>query len=103
MLFFQCGAEKMSHNKRNGIFIAHAISKHPPQLPAVVVQLDARPTGDKEVAGSIPAGSAAFFRGDLIMIQEGQYTILVYRLQDLACPVKVQLSKLTALDMTLLR
>ena len=31
------------------------------QLPASV---DARPTGDQEVAGSIPAGSAAFFRGD---------------------------------------
>ena len=25
-------------------------------------QLDERPTGDQEVAGSIPAGSAAFFR-----------------------------------------
>ena len=30
-------------------------------------QLDARPTGDQEVAGSTPTGSATFFRGDLIM------------------------------------
>ena len=35
--------------------------------PASVAQLDARPTGDQEVAGSTPAGSATFFRGDLIM------------------------------------
>ena len=28
---------------------------------------DARPTGDQEVAGSTPAGSATFFCGDLIM------------------------------------
>ena len=31
-----------------------------------VAQLAAHPTGDQEVAGSIPAGSATFFRGDLI-------------------------------------
>ena len=31
---------------------------------ALVAQLDARPTGDQEVTGSIPAGSATFFRGD---------------------------------------
>ena len=36
-------------------------------LPASVAQLDARLNGDQEVAGSIPATSAAFFRGDLIM------------------------------------
>ena len=35
--------------------------------PASVAQLDARPTGDQEVAGSTPAGSAIFFRRDLIM------------------------------------
>ena len=35
--------------------------------PTSVAQLDARPTGDQEVAGSTPAGSATFFRGDLIM------------------------------------
>ena len=34
---------------------------------ASVAQLDARPTDDQEVAGSTPAGSATFFRGDLIM------------------------------------
>ena len=32
--------------------------------PASVAQMDARPTGDHEVAGSIPARSATFFRGD---------------------------------------
>ena len=32
--------------------------------PASVAQTDARPTGDQEVAGSRPAGSATFFRGD---------------------------------------
>ena len=31
--------------------------------PASVAQLDARPTGDQEVACSTPAGSATFFRG----------------------------------------
>ena len=33
-------------------------------LPASVAQLDARLTGDREVAGSTPAGSATFFCGD---------------------------------------
>ena len=32
--------------------------------PASVVQLDARPTGDQEVAGSNLPRSATFFRGD---------------------------------------
>ena len=32
--------------------------------PASLARLDARPTDDQEVAGSTPAGSAAFFRGD---------------------------------------
>ena len=32
-----------------------------------MAQLDARPTGDQEVAGSTPAGSATFFRRDLII------------------------------------
>ena len=36
-------------------------------LPVSVAQMDARSTGDQEVAGSTPAGSATFFRGDLIM------------------------------------
>ena len=35
--------------------------------PASVAQLDARPTGDQEVADSTPVWSATFFRGDLIM------------------------------------
>ena len=34
---------------------------------SLVAQLDARPTGDQEVAGSTPAGSATFFTRDLIM------------------------------------
>ena len=36
-------------------------------LPALVAQLDAHPTGDQEVAGLTPAGSATFFGGNLIM------------------------------------
>ena len=36
-------------------------------LPASVAQLDAHPTGDQEVAGLTPAGSATFFCGDLVM------------------------------------
>ena len=32
--------------------------------PALVAQLDVRPTGDQEVAGLIPARSATFFFGD---------------------------------------
>ena len=69
-------------------------------LPASVAQLDARPTGDQEVAGLTPPRSATFFRGDwswsistvilsLPLIQEGQLsvsgermcTILVNRLE----------------------
>ena len=32
--------------------------------PASVAQLDARQTGDQEVAGLTPTGLATFFRGD---------------------------------------
>ena len=32
-----------------------------------MAQLDARPTGDQEVAGATPIRSATFFCGDLIM------------------------------------
>ena len=32
-----------------------------------MTQLDAHLTGDQEVVGLTPAGSATFFRGDLIM------------------------------------
>ena len=35
--------------------------------PVSVAQLNVRPTGDQEVAGSTPAGSATFIREDLIM------------------------------------
>ena len=31
-------------------------------VPASVTQLDVRPSGSQEVAGSIPSGSATFFR-----------------------------------------
>ena len=37
---------------------------HISKEPAFVAQSDARPTGDQEVAGSSPAGSATFFRRD---------------------------------------
>ena len=36
-------------------------------VPASVAQLDAHLTGDQEVVGLIPAWSATFFHGDLIM------------------------------------
>ena len=36
-------------------------------LSASVAQLDARPTGNQEFAGSTPVESGTFFRGDLIM------------------------------------
>ena len=83
--------------------------------PASVAQLDARPTDDQEVAGSAPTESATCFRGDheifstvilsLPLIQEGQLsvsdermcTLLVNRLEDLAC---VWLGELTALNLT---
>ena len=34
---------------------------------ASVAQLDALPTGDQEVAGSTPTGSATFFCGDMMV------------------------------------
>ena len=37
------------------------------KLSALVAQLDSHPTGDQEVVGSTPAGSATFFREELIM------------------------------------
>ena len=85
---------------------------------ALMAQLDAPPTGDQEVAGSTPAGSATFVEIwswniftvilSLPLIQEGQLsvsgerkcTILVNHLEDLTWPVKVWLGKLTMLDMT---
>ena len=55
-------------------------------MPASVALLDAHPIGEQEVVGSIPAGSATFFRGDcneifskviffLPLIQEGQLSV----------------------------
>ena len=83
-----------------------------------MAQLDARPTGDQDVAGSTPrmVGNILSWRFDqdmfstvilsLPLIQEGQlsvsgermWTILVNRLEDLACPIKAWLGKLTAHD-----
>ena len=71
--------------------------------------LDAHLTGDQEVAGSTPAGSATFFRGDLIMkyflqsfspfccFKKGSCQFLAKEcaqywltaIEDLACPVKL--------------
>ena len=70
-------------------------------MPALVAQLDARPTGDQEVAGSTTVGLATFFVEidheifsmvilSLPLIQEGQLsvsgermcTVLINRLED---------------------
>ena len=63
-----------------------------PHLPASVAQLDVRPTGDQEVAGSTPANHEIFSAVilSLPLIQVGQLsvsgermcTILVNRLED---------------------
>ena len=45
----------------------HQIERNMKQVLVSVAQLDGHPTGDQEVAGSNPAGSATFFHGDLIM------------------------------------
>ena len=74
------------------------------------------PTEDQEVAGSTPAEVSNILDHEIFsavilslpLIQEGQFsvsgermcTILVNRLEDLACQVNVWLGKLTALDMT---
>ena len=39
-----------------------------------MAQLDAPPTGDQEIVGSNPTGSATFFRGDCPLIQ-GQLSV----------------------------
>ena len=87
-----------------------------------MAQLDAHQTGDQEVAGSTQAEvrNILSWRYDheifstvilsLPLIQEMQLsvsgermrTILVNRLEDKACPVKVWFGKLTVLAMTLL-
>ena len=88
-------------------------------LLASVAQLDARPTGDQEVAGSTPAGLAYSFmeiwswnifyshslpsadsRGQLSFSGKRMCTILVNHFKDWAFPVKVRLDKLTTLNMT---
>ena len=82
-----------------------------------MAQLGARPTGDQTVAGSSsPGRQHSFVQTDheifskvvLPLIQEGHLsvsgermcTILVNRLEDEDCPVKVWLGKMTVLDMT---
>ena len=84
-----------------------------------MAQLEAHPTGDQEAADRPrPGRQQSFLEIDheifsmvflsLPLIQEGQlsvsgvrmFTILVNRLEDKACPVKVWLGKLTAFDIT---
>ena len=58
------------HIFSNGIWVAHRLelltSVHS-LWPASAAQLDTHLTSVQEVGGSIPARSATFFRGDLIM------------------------------------
>ena len=89
-------------------------------VPASAVQKDVHETEDEEAADSTPAGSATFFLEinheifslvilSLLLIQEEHLsvsgkrmcTILANCLEDLACPVKVWLGKMTALDIGL--
>ena len=56
-------AKALSYNQH---FILRGLS-FLASMPAWVAQLDEHQTGDQEVASSTPAGSATFFRGDLIM------------------------------------
>ena len=60
----------------NSIGLSTTTHHHPTPHPssfstehskALVAQLDALPTGDQEVAGLTPAGSATFIHGDSIM------------------------------------
>ena len=51
-------------------------------MPASVAQLDARPTGDQEIAGFLPIGSATFHHEifstvilSFPLIQEGQLSV----------------------------
>ena len=83
-----------------------------------MAQLDEQSTGDQEVAGSTPAGSATFFHGDWSWnilychslpsadsrraVVSFWAQVLVNCLEDYACPGKVWLGKLTMLDMTLM-
>ena len=101
--------------------LAHYRLKHfapspvPPYIGAAsVAQLDHRPTGDNPRRGrqhSFVEIDHELFSTVILslpLIQEGQLsvsgermcTVLVNRLEDLACPGNVWLGKLTALDMT---
>ena len=46
------------------VYVVSTNKKHLSEMPASMAQLDARPTGDREVGGSISTGSATFFHGD---------------------------------------
>ena len=48
-------------------------------MPASVAQLDARPTGDQEVAGLAPAGSATFFRGHSLPSAVSRRAVVSFR------------------------
>ena len=88
------------------------------ELPASVAQLDMGPTGDVrsprricnilswrfdyEIFSTVILFLPLIQVGQLKVSGERMCTILVNRLEDLVCPVKVRLGKLTALDMTLL-
>ena len=89
-------------------------------MPASVAQLDApsdwRPGGrgfnprrgrqhsfveiDHEIFSTVILSLPLIQEGQLLVSGERMCTILVNRLEDLACPVNVWLGKLTALDMT---
>ena len=89
-------------------------------MPALVAQLDApsdwRPGGrgfnpgrgrqlsfveiDHEIFSTVILSLPLIQEGQLSVSDERMCTILVNRLEDYACPVKVWLGKLTALDMT---
>ena len=91
-----------------------------PPWPASVAQLDApsdwRPVGrgfnprrgrqhsfveiDHEIFSTVILSLPLIQEGQLSVSGERMCTILVNRLEDLACPVNVWLGKLTALDMT---
>ena len=74
-----------------------------------MAQLDARPTGDQEVAGSTLCRIGNILLWKLIMKYSRRAVVSFrqknvhntgYPLEDYACPVKVWLGKLTALNMT---
>ena len=82
-------------------------------MPAWVAQLDARPTEDQEglqrsvmefdheIISTVILSLQLLQEGQLSVSVKRMFTILVNLLEDEACPVKVWLGKLTALDMTL--